>query len=193
MGTDRIGRIAFLGTGAFGVPLFSRVAGLADELLVVSQPDRPAGRRLQLRATPIAVAARERGIRVVTPTRLRSEAARAELAEFDPGPPPEVDAIFKQVPTAYGDHFKYMWWKFGPVYYRGRPDKTARLLIIASDPGPTECLPFVRRCLVGDSGQRVQGLITKLGLTRSYVCMNAFAFALFPSSRTTATSCHPFA
>jgi methionyl-tRNA formyltransferase len=84
VGTDRIGRVAFLGTGAFGVPLFSRVADLADELLVVSQPDRPAGRRLQLRATPIAVAARERGVRVVTPTRLRSDAAREELADFDP-------------------------------------------------------------------------------------------------------------
>ena len=48
--------------------------------MVVSQPDRPAGRRLQLRATPIAVAARERGIPVLTPARLRSDAAREELA-----------------------------------------------------------------------------------------------------------------
>jgi hypothetical protein len=43
-------------------------------------------------------------------------------------------------------------------------------------------LPFVRRCLVGDSGQRVQGLITKVGLTKSYVCMNSFAYALHPSA-----------
>ena len=84
MGSTSIGRIAFLGTGAFGVPLFTRVAGLADELLVVSQPDRPAGRRLQLRATPIATAARERGIPVTTPPRLRSELARAELTAFAP-------------------------------------------------------------------------------------------------------------
>ena len=84
MGIERIGRIAFLGTGAFGVPLLERVADLADELLVVSQPDRPAGRRLQLRATPIATAARERGIRVVTPARLRSDDAREELARYDP-------------------------------------------------------------------------------------------------------------
>jgi methionyl-tRNA formyltransferase len=84
VGSERIGRIAFLGTGAFGVPLFSRVVDLADELMVVSQPDRPAGRRLQLRATPIAVAARERGIPVLTPTRLRSDPAREELERFDP-------------------------------------------------------------------------------------------------------------
>ena len=72
MGNEPIGRIAFLGTGAFGVPLLARVADLADELMVVSQPDRPAGRRLQMRATPIAVAARERGVPVLTPARLRS-------------------------------------------------------------------------------------------------------------------------
>jgi methionyl-tRNA formyltransferase len=79
-----IGRIAFLGTGAFGVPLLDRVADLADDLLVVSQPDRPAGRRLQLRATPIAIAARERGLEVVTPMRIRSPAARAEMARYNP-------------------------------------------------------------------------------------------------------------
>ena len=68
-----IGRIAFLGTGAFGVPLLSRVLEQADDLVVVSQPDRPAGRRLQLRATPVAALARERGIPVMTPHRLRSD------------------------------------------------------------------------------------------------------------------------
>ena len=80
----RIGRIAFLGTGAFGVPLLARMASMTDDLLVVSQPDRPAGRRLQLRATPIAARAREHGLRVLTPERLRSEAARRDLAAFAP-------------------------------------------------------------------------------------------------------------
>jgi methionyl-tRNA formyltransferase len=80
----QLGRIAFFGTGAFGAPLLVRVAPMADEMIVVSQPDRPAGRRLQLRATPIATVARELGIRVVTPQRLRSEDARAAVAEFEP-------------------------------------------------------------------------------------------------------------
>jgi methionyl-tRNA formyltransferase len=84
VGTTRIGRIAFVGTGAFGVPLLERVADLADELLVVSQPDRPAGRRLQLRATPVTAAARERGVRVFTPARIRSDEAHRELGRFDP-------------------------------------------------------------------------------------------------------------
>ncbi len=79
-----IGRIAFLGTGSFGVPLLARVAEQADELLVVSQPDRPAGRRLQLRSTPITTWAREHAFRVVTPERLRSEEGRAALRSFAP-------------------------------------------------------------------------------------------------------------
>ena len=80
----RLGRIAFLGTGAFGVPLLARVAELADELLVVSQPDRPAGRRLQLRATPVSAWAREHGFRTYTPGRLRSDDARAALRDYAP-------------------------------------------------------------------------------------------------------------
>jgi len=79
-----IGRVAYLGTGAFGLPLLRRVAELADELLVVTQPDRPAGRRLQMRAPPIASYARERGIDVLSPHRLRSGEARDALRRFAP-------------------------------------------------------------------------------------------------------------
>jgi methionyl-tRNA formyltransferase len=80
----RIGRIAFLGTGDFGIPLLERVAEMADELVVVSQPDRPAGRRLHVRASPVAAYARERGHRLLTPLRLRSDEARSALAEVAP-------------------------------------------------------------------------------------------------------------
>jgi methionyl-tRNA formyltransferase len=76
--------MAFLGTGAFGVPLLARVAEMADEMLVVSQPDRPAGRRLLMRATPIAARARESGLRVLTPTKLRSDVARDAIRDFRP-------------------------------------------------------------------------------------------------------------
>jgi len=79
-----IGRIAFLGTGAFGVPLLARVVGMADDLVVVSQPDRPAGRRLQMRATPVTAFAREHGIPVLTPQRLRSEEAGEAVRAYAP-------------------------------------------------------------------------------------------------------------
>lgn len=79
-----IGRIAFLGSGSFAVPLLDRLSGLADELLVVSQPDRPAGRGLRAHASPVAAFARERGLALVTPPRLRSEEGRAALRDFRP-------------------------------------------------------------------------------------------------------------
>lgn len=80
----RIGRLAFLGTGSFGVPLLAAVAELSDELLVVSQPDRPAGRRLHNRSSPVVTFARELGLQVATPRRLRSDEGRQLLRRFAP-------------------------------------------------------------------------------------------------------------
>ncbi|HEX6139837.1 MAG TPA: methionyl-tRNA formyltransferase [Candidatus Limnocylindria bacterium] len=80
----RLGRLAFLGTGAFGVPLLARLPELADDLLVISQPDRPAGRKLQQRASPVAAWAREHGVRVETPVRIRSDEGRRALRDFAP-------------------------------------------------------------------------------------------------------------
>lgn len=107
----------------------------------------------------------------------------AELAQSDSGPTGAMKAFLATVPdhrAAAGDASTF-WHAFGPVLYRGRLDGSARVLGIASDPGPTECLPFVRRTLVGDSGQKVQGFLARLGLTRSYVLVNAFAVALHPT------------
>jgi methionyl-tRNA formyltransferase len=80
----QLGRIAFLGTGSFGVPLLSRLPALSDELLVISQPDRPAGRGLQTRSSPVAAWAREHGVALETPRRLRSDEGRALLRDFAP-------------------------------------------------------------------------------------------------------------
>lgn len=82
-----------------------------------------------------------------------------------------------------GDYERVFWDAWGPVFYRGRMfrGKKARLLAIASDPGPTEGLPFVRRSLVGDAGQRTQGFLEKLGLTESYVLVNGFTYPTHPS------------
>lgn len=79
-----IGRIAYLATGPFGVPLLARLPVLADELLVVSQPDRPAGRGLRTRPSPVAAWAREHGVRVETPRRLRSSEGQDLLRSFAP-------------------------------------------------------------------------------------------------------------
>ena len=110
----------------------------------------------------------------------------SEMAQSDPGPTGAMKALMDATPdyqAEVGDT-RTFWYAFGPVLYRGRLDGSARVLCIASDPGPTECLPFMRRTLVGDSGQKTQGFLAKLGLTRSYVLVNAFAVAMKPSAKT---------
>jgi len=108
-----------------------------------------------------------------------------EVAKFDAGPPAGIQAILTATPdylAATADP-SIFWHHFGNVFYRGRLDGTARLLGIASDPGPSECLPFARRTLIGDSGQKTQGFLAKLGLTRRYVLVNAFAVAMRPRAK----------
>ncbi len=100
------------------------------------------------------------------------------MADFDPGPPAAVARHLDTLP-GYGDASRHFWYDWGPIFYRGRMNGSARLLCVASDPGPTERV--AGRTLVGDAGQRVQGFVTKLGLTRSYAMVNAFAYALLPS------------
>lgn len=107
------------------------------------------------------------------------------MADFDPGPPDRLAEHFAALPS-YAAHRELFWYDWGPVFYRGRLDGSARLLGVASDPGPTERIAC--RTLVGDAGQRVQGFLHKVGLTRSYVLVNAFAYALLPSRASRATA-----
>ncbi len=55
-------RIAFLGSGAFGVPTLRSLADRHEIVLVVSQPDRPAGRGGKPTPTPISTEAAARGL-----------------------------------------------------------------------------------------------------------------------------------
>jgi len=80
----RIGRVAYLATGSFAVPLLDRLPELTDALLVVSAPDRPAGRHLHARPSPVAARARDLDLETFTPAGLRSEEALARLAAFAP-------------------------------------------------------------------------------------------------------------
>lgn len=57
-------RLAFLGAGAFGLPTVEALAAAHDVALVVSQPDRPAGRGRHPTPTPIAAFAEGAGLRI---------------------------------------------------------------------------------------------------------------------------------
>lgn len=63
-------RLAFFGTANFALPALRT---LADSIvLVVSQPDRPSGRGLNLQASPVKAAASELALRIETPERCRA-------------------------------------------------------------------------------------------------------------------------
>ena len=60
-------RIGFFGSGAFGLPSLASLAGTHEIKFVVSQPDRPAGRKRKLRETPISAYAMEQGLSLLRP------------------------------------------------------------------------------------------------------------------------------
>ena len=74
-------RIVFFGTPDFAVPSLRRIAAdpSVEILLVVTQPDRPAGRGRALQRSPIGRAADELGLPVYQPPSLRDPSARAPL------------------------------------------------------------------------------------------------------------------
>ena len=76
-------KIVFMGTPAFAVPSLNALLGAHDLLGVVTQPDRPAGRKRRLRESPIKSIARAAGIPVIQPRRIREEAAIEALRAWD--------------------------------------------------------------------------------------------------------------
>lgn len=72
------------------------------------------------------------------------------------------------------DAFRTEW---GPMFHRGRLDGTARVLVVGQDPAAHEAI--CRRILVGLAGQRIQGFLAKLGVTSSYVLVNAFVYSVY--------------
>jgi uracil-DNA glycosylase len=70
--------------------------------------------------------------------------------------------------------------EWGPLFHRGRLDGTARVLLIGQDPAQHEAI--TRRILVGEAGQRTQGFLAKLGITRSYVMVNTYLYSVYGQS-----------
>jgi len=75
-------RVVFMGTPGFAVPALHALVASSevDVTLVVSQPDRPAGRGGQLRSPPVVEAARRAGLPVWQPESLKVEGSVERLA-----------------------------------------------------------------------------------------------------------------
>lgn len=77
-------RIVFAGTPEFAVPSLRAACGKAEVVAVYTQPDRPAGRGRGLQASPVKREALARGIPVLQPESLKTQAARDALRALEP-------------------------------------------------------------------------------------------------------------
>ena len=78
-------RIVFMGSPAFAVPSLTRLVDSGNTVaLVVTQPDRPAGRGRDLRSPPVKPAAERLGLAVAQPARLADEGVLATLQSARP-------------------------------------------------------------------------------------------------------------
>jgi len=78
-------RVLFAGTPEFALPpLQALIDGACDVVAVLTQPDRPAGRGKQLRASPVKRLALENGLEVLQPETLKDAGWLERLAGLKP-------------------------------------------------------------------------------------------------------------
>jgi len=77
-------KIIFAGTPEFAVPaLAALIAAGHSVTLVLTQPDRPSGRGMKLKASPVKVLAQQHGIAVFQPETLKDVEVQARIAQED--------------------------------------------------------------------------------------------------------------
>ena len=82
-------RIAFFGTSSFACPALEALVKAHDIALVITQPDRPAGRKRTLRQSPVKKAALENGLPIAQIERVNS----AEGIDILKRAAPEVSVV----------------------------------------------------------------------------------------------------
>lgn len=77
-------KIIFMGTPDFSVPVLKRILADGYEVIaVVTQPDRPVGRKKVLTAPPVKVEALNNGIPVFQPEKIRRQEELAPILDLD--------------------------------------------------------------------------------------------------------------
>ena len=109
---------------------------------------------------------------------------RGSMWEHDPGPPPGSGwtELFAATPNYRGlgqrvlgrEAFR---WHFGPMFFRGRLDGTARVMVVGQEGAQDESL--AHRSFVGGTGGRMQAFLRHLGIDRSYLFLNTFVYPIF--------------
>lgn len=76
--------IIFAGTPEFAVPALAALIDAGHQVvMVLTQPDRPAGRGMKLKASPVKVLATQHGLPVFQPETLKDAAVQARIAEVN--------------------------------------------------------------------------------------------------------------
>jgi len=76
-------RIAFAGTPQFALPALQALLKSRHQVVgVLTQPDRPAGRGQQMRASPVKLLALDARLPLAQPSSLKTEESRAELTQW---------------------------------------------------------------------------------------------------------------
>lgn len=105
-------------------------------------------------------------------------AEEAAMIDHDPGPNISWTTLFAGAPLsryqAFPERFRL---DFGPIYYRGRLDGTARVLVVGQDPAANELIGH--RAFIGASGQRIQAFLRRIGIRRDYLMVNTFLYPIF--------------
>lgn len=109
---------------------------------------------------------------------------RGDRWDYDPGPAatsgwPELFAAtpnYRGLGKAVTGHEAFRW-HFGPMFYRGRLDGSARVLLIGQEGAQDESLSH--RSFTGGTGARMQHLLNHIGITRSYLFLNTFVYPIF--------------
>ncbi len=104
--------------------------------------------------------------------------------DYDPGPAkisgwPELFADtpnYRGLGKAVTGHEAFRW-HFGPMFYRGRLDGSARVLLIGQEGAQDESLSH--RSFTGGTGARMQHLLGHIGISRSYLFLNTFVYPIF--------------
>lgn len=78
-------KIIFMGTPDFAVgTLEALITGGYEIALVVTQPDKPQGRKMELTPPPVKVCALQHGLEVYQPTRVREQSSMEYLKKYEP-------------------------------------------------------------------------------------------------------------
>lgn len=73
-------KIIFAGTPEFAVPALAALIAAGHEIvMVLTQPDRPAGRGMKLKPSPVKVLAEQHGLHVFQPESLKSAEVQAQI------------------------------------------------------------------------------------------------------------------